>query len=132
MIDGLCRAVAAELAGAGVAGARVRACSALACAEPVVVRFAGFEREARFDGEERGRALVEVLAVRETDAEAAAAAEAAEAAVRGANLNTWNEGLSGARALGADTEAPARRGRDGSGRWVWGFTARITVAREVG
>lgn len=132
MIEGLCAAVASEIAEAGVAGARVGACSALSCAEPVAVRWAGFEREARFDGEERGTALLEVLAVRETEAGAAAAAEAAEAAVRGGRFDQWNEALSGVRALGTDTEPAAPRGRDVSGRWVWGFAARITVAREVG
>lgn len=131
MIEGLCAAVAGEVAAAGVEGARVGACSALACAEPVAVLWVGFEREARFDGEERGVAAVDVLCVREADADAAAAAEASEEAVRSAHWAEWNDALPGARALGVDTDAPEPRGRDASGRYVWGFRARVTVAREV-
>lgn len=72
-------AVAGMLRAAGVAGVFDFAPSAMLCAEPAVVRWSGFSRESRQDGEERGTASVEMLVVREKDAEARDAAFACEA-----------------------------------------------------
>lgn len=124
-------AVAGMLRAAGVADVFVFAPSAMLCAEPTVVRWAGFSRESRQDGEERGIASVEVLVVREKDAEARDATFACEAAVRSSGRSEWNAGGSGVRILGIDTDAPTFRERDSSGRSVWAFTARLTVAREI-
>lgn len=124
-------AVAGMLRAAGVANVFTAPPSALDCAEPVVVRWGGFERESRQDGEERGTIRVQALAVRERDADAMDAAFACEAAVRDSGRAAWNEEGSGVRIVGIDTEAPAFRMRDSSGRCVWGFTAFLTVAREI-
>ena len=35
-----------------------------------------------------------------------------------------------ARGGSADTTAPAPRGRDGSGRWLWGFSVELTIVRD--
>lgn len=119
------------LQAAGVGDVFCFAPSALLSAEPVVVRWAGFSRESRQDGEERGIASVEVLVVREKDPDAHDVAFACETAVRSSGRATWNVEGSGARILGIDTDAPAFRERDSSGRFVWAFTARLTVAREI-
>lgn len=96
-----------------------------------MVRWAGFSRESRQDGEERGTASVEVLVVRETDSGARDAAFACEAAVRSSGRAEWNVAGSAMRILGIDTAAPTFRERDSSGRFVWAFTVRLTVAREI-
>lgn len=124
-------AVAGMLRAAGFADVFAFAPSALACAEPVVVQFAGFARESRQDGEERGVVRVEVLAVREREADAMDAAFACEAAVRVCGRAAWNIEGSGARVLGIDTEAPALRTRDSSGRYAGAFNVLLTVAREI-
>ena len=124
-------AVAGMLRAAGVAGVFDFAPSAMLCAEPAVVHWSGFSRESRQDGEERGIASVEVLAVREKGADARDAAFACEAAVRSSGRSEWNAEGSGVRILGIDTDAPTFRERDSSGRPVWAFTARLTVAREI-
>lgn len=105
--------------------------SALDCTEPVVVRFAGFERESRQDGEERGAARVEALVVRERDADAMDAAFNAGAGVRASGRAAWNAEGSGVRIAGIDTEAPAFKMWDSSGRNVWSFAVLLTVARSI-
>ena len=57
-------AVAGMLRAAGVGDVFCIAPSALLSEQPVVVRWAGFSRESRQDGEERGVASAEVFAVR--------------------------------------------------------------------
>lgn len=128
-------AVAGMLRAAGVGDVFCIAPSALLSEQPVVVRWAGFSRESRQDGEERGVASVvasvEVFAVRETDAAACDVAILCEAAVRSSGRAEWNVAGFGVRILGIDTDAPAFRERDSSGRFVWAFTVRLTVAREI-
>ncbi len=124
-------AVAGMLRAAGVADVFGFAPSAMLCAGPAVVRWTGFFRESRQDGEERGVASVEVLVVREKDADALDVAFACEAAVRSSGRSEWNVEGTGVRILGIDTDAPAFRERDSSGRSVWAFTVRLTVAREI-
>ncbi|OUO18841.1 hypothetical protein [Collinsella sp. An307] len=124
-------AVAGMLRAAGVGDVFCIAPSALLSEQPVVVRWAGFSRESRQDGEERGVASVEVFAVRETDAAAYDVAILCEAAVRSSGRSEWNAEGSGVRILGIDTDAPTFRERDSSGRFVWAFTVRLTVAREI-
>lgn len=124
-------AVAGMLRAAGVGDVYCIAPSALLSEQPVVVRWAGFSRESRQDGEERGVASVEVFAVRETDAAACDVAILCEAAVRSSGRAEWNVAGFGVRILGIDTDAPAFREHDSSGRFVWAFTVRLTVAREI-
>ena len=64
--------------------------SAVACAEPTVVRFAGFARASRQDGEERGVATVEALVCREAAEGARDAAFAMERAVRASGRAEWS------------------------------------------
>lgn len=124
-------AVAGMLADADFTSVFTTVPSALLCAEPIVVRWESFERESRQCGEERGTAAVEVLVVREAEAEAMAVALAAEQAVRASGRAAWNEEDAGARIVGIDAEAPVFKGQDASGRCVWGFRALLTVARET-
>ena len=124
-------AVAGMLRAAGMAGVFTVAPSAILCEEPIVVRWASFSRESRQDGEERGSASVEVLVARETDFGARDTAFACEAAVRSSGRAAWNAEGSGVRILGIDTDAPAFRERDSSGRFVWAFMVRLTVARGI-
>lgn len=124
-------AVAGMLRAAGVGDVFCIAPSALLSEQPVVVRWAGFSRESRQDGEERGVASAEVFAVRETDAAACDVAILCEAAVRSSGRAEWNVAGSGVCILGIDTDAPAFRERDSSERFVWTFTVRLTVAREI-
>lgn len=105
--------------------------SAVACAEPTVVRFAGFARASRQDGEERGVATVEALVCREAAEGARDAAFAMERAVRASGRAEWSAEGAEARVLGVDTDAPTDEGRDASGRAVWRLAVRLTIAREV-
>ena len=104
-------------------------CSALECAEPIVVRAGGFVRDVRLVDEERGAVVVSVLVVREVLADAEAVAGACERCLRGC---CWDGGAdSGAyRVVGLDTSAPESREQDGSGRWVFGFEVVLTVVRS--
>ena len=124
-------AVAGMLRATGVDGVFDFAPSAMLCAEPTVVRWAGFSRESRQDGDERGIVSIEVLVVREKGVDARDAAFACEVAVRSSGRSEWNAEGSGARILGIDTDAPTFRERDSSGRSVWAFTVRLTVARTI-
>lgn len=125
-------AVAGALSGAGVPDVYTRPPSACMCEEPVVLCWKGFEREARFpSGEERGLAVAELMTVREADAAARDTAFFCERAVRGMQRGPWNEQGEDVRFLAVDAGVPEFRGRDRSGRFVWGFEARLTVARSI-
>ena len=95
-------AVASMLCALGFAGVFCAPPSAGFCAEPIVVTQGAFAREARL---------------------------AAERALRGA---AWPIDVDGARIASADSGGSGPRGRDGSGRWLWGFTLICTVVRHVG
>ncbi|MDB1739899.1 MULTISPECIES: hypothetical protein [Eggerthella] len=100
------------------------------CAEPIVVTQGHFAREARLtDGSERGRVDVGVLVCREGAGAAEAVCLAAERSLRGA---AWPIDVDGVRIASADSDGSGPRGRDGSGRWLWGFTLICTVVRHVG
>lgn len=129
---GVCAAVAAAIAAAGFTGVFTTPPSALFCAEPIVVSCGAWERRARFvHGSERGVREVDVAVCRDTPEAAEAAAQAIEAALRKtsweADIAAWH-----VRMVGCDSTAREPRGRDGSGRWVWGFTLRCEVMRHVG
>ena len=124
-------AVAGMLRSAGFTGVFTFPPSALACSEPIAVRYAGFARESRQDGEERGVATVEAIVCREAAESARDAAFEMERAVRASGRSEWNEEGASARVLGVDTDAPADEGRDASGRSVWRLVVRLTMAREV-
>ena len=121
--------VAALLRALGCGDVFVCPPSAHLCAEPIVVACGAWARDSRqADGSERGVRHVEVLACREDPRAAEAVACALERSVRTASWAGLGTGWH-MRVVAADTEAPTPRGRDGSGRWVWGFTVRLTIAR---
>jgi hypothetical protein len=124
-------AVARVLRSSEVAGVFEFAPSALACAEPVAVRWAGFARELRAEDEERGVAVVEVVVCRRVAEEACAEAAYCEHAVRGASAALLGATGSDLRVIDVDTTAPVDRGVDGSGRAVWSFEVRMTVSRGL-
>ena len=99
-------AVASMLCELGFSGVFCAPPPAGFCAEPIVVTQGPFAREARLaDGSERGR--VDVGAA-------------------------WPIDVDGVRIASADSDGSGPRGRDGSGRWLWGFTLICTVVRHVG
>lgn len=123
-------AVASMLYALGFTGVFCAPPSAGFCAEPIVVSQGAFAREARLaDGGERGRVDVDVLACREDAGAAEAVCVVAERALRGA---VWPIDVDGVRIASADSDGSGPRGRDGSGRWLWGFTLVCTVVRHVG
>ena len=100
------------------------------CPGPIVVLEGAFEREARMNGEERGKVPVTVLVVRESGEDAEAVAIACEQFIRHAE---W-EHDSGAwpwRIVGIDTTTPTFKERDASGRNVWQFVVTVTAVRSV-
>ncbi|MDN0068610.1 hypothetical protein [Collinsella ihumii] len=105
--------------------------SALFCAEPAVLTEGAFERAARLeDGRERGIVIVDVLICRDVSLDAEAAGLAAERALRAVAWPVDCDGF--VRIAAADTRGAGPRGRDGSGRWLWGFELVCTVVRHVG
>lgn len=123
-------AVASMLYALGFVGVFCAPPSARFCAEPVVVSQGPFVREVRLaDGGERGRVDVDVLACREEAGAAEAVCLAAERALRGA---AWPIDVDGVRIASVDSGGAGPRGRDGSERWLWGFTLVCTVVRHVG
>ena len=104
--------------------------SALFCSEPVVLTEGTFSREARLeDGRERGVVIVDVVVCRDVSGDAEADGLAAERALRD---NAWPvDGDGFVRVAAADTRGAGPRGRDRSGRWLWGFELACTVVRYV-
>jgi len=98
--------------------------------QPIVLHEGKFEREARFEDEERGTVSVFVLVVREVNADAEADAQACERWLRGYGWEPVAENGSW-RICGLDTTAPCFSERDGSGRFIWGFEVILTVVRAI-
>ena len=99
--------------------------SGRACAEPIVVRPAGWEREARFaDGVERGREKVRVHVCMDSECDAVATAAGVRRDLARVDWLGVSVGCgafraaSGVRVLEADCGAAEELGRDSSGRWV--------------
>ncbi|MBP3885793.1 MAG: hypothetical protein J6D54_12780 [Olsenella sp.] len=124
------RAVAGMLDDAGFVYVHTAPPSALDCAEPIVCLQGHFERDGRMEGEERGTVAVSVLVVRELAVDAEAGAEACELALRRCDWEPWAD-CGRYRIVALDTTAPAFVERDRSGRVVWGFEVRCTVARSL-
>lgn len=105
--------------------------SALVCCEPIVLGSAGWERESRqSDGSERGREAVRVLVCCDCAHDAEATCRAVERDLRGA---AWPAGaVGGERVVAVDPDLPRSLGRDGSGRWLWGFDLECVVVRDYG
>lgn len=129
---GAADAVAALLRATGYANVFTCPPPARACCEPIVLAQGAFEREARLaDGTERGRVPVDVTVCCEDPRDAEATARAVERDLRRDSWEGFGEGWH-CRVSAVDSEGPSPGGRDGSGRWLWGFTLVLTVVRDVG
>ena len=122
---------AEALAGLGYTNVFTTPPSALVCCEPIVLSSVGWERESRqADGTERGRERGRVLVCCDGATDAEATCRAVERDLR---LAAWPAGCAGGeRVVAVDTGMPLAAGRDGSGRWLWGFDATFTVVRDFG
>ena len=124
-------AVARMLLDGGFSEVFARPPSAREHPEPIVCTQGAFERASRARGEERGTVAVEVLVVRGSPEEAGRDALRAETRLRRCAWEPY-AGLGGRmRICGKETSVPGLRERDASGRWVWGFTVTVWVAREL-
>lgn len=127
---GAADAVAEMLRTLGFGNAFTAPPSVRRCADPIVVACGGWERSSRQVGEaERGIRHVGVLVCCEDPHDAEATACAAERGLRRADWTGAGPGWH-MRVAAVDTDAPAPHGRDGSGRWLWGFTVELTIARD--
>lgn len=127
---GIADAVAAFLRSLGFANVFATPPSARLCADPIVVACGAWECGARFsDGGERGVRTVDVLVCCEDPRDAEATACAVERDLRGGDWTDEGEGWH-VRVTAVDTTAPTPRGRDGSGRWLWGLEAKLAVVRD--
>ena len=105
-------------------------CSALKCAEPIVVRGEGFARDVKLVGEERGAVVVTVLVVRNVFADAESVAVACERVLREARWDSVAD-CGQFRVCGVDLGFPSFREQDRSGRYVWGLDVAVKVVREL-
>ena len=98
---------------------------------PIVVLEAGYERDDEVIHGERGRLRVQVLCVRETDAEAHEAAMGCADAVR---LGVWERYREQGEwnVCGVHAGYPKRAGRDRSGRHVYRLDVDLTIERDDG
>lgn len=124
----VCGLVAKMLVDAQFTSVFTQSLSPLDCAEPIVVVPGGYGRDSEQVGAERGERVVEVVVCREVYAVAEAVALACERALRECEWDAHSSGYLN-RIVGLDTDAPEYRGRDGSGRYLWGFAVYVTVAR---
>ena len=100
------------------------------CAEPIVLAAGEFARDARqADGTERGTLPVGVTVCCDDPRDAEATVHAVERDLRLADWTGENTGWH-VRVVAVDTAAPRSLGRDGSGRWLWGFTLLLTIERD--
>ncbi len=121
-------AVKGMLEEAGVVDVFTAPPSVLACAEPVVVGRAVFERGMELAYGERGTARVPVLACRESMDGAREAASLCAGALRAAGWVRFAD-VGGARICSMGVGAPAFGERDGSGRFVYEVGVAVDVAR---
>ena len=103
--------------------------SALACSEPIVVADAGWRSCTTGVGDGmRGTALASVLVCRDRARDARIRCEAAESAIRQTRWGSYAFAGDWSAAACATTP-PEPKGRDGSGRWLWGFDVELTMKR---
>ena len=129
---GIAGAVAVLLRALGYANVFTWPPPARVCCEPIVLSQSSWEREARLaDGTERGLVPVDVLVCCEAARDAEATCRAVERDLRRGSWTGSGEGWR-CRVAAADSGGSAPRGRDGSGRWLWGFTLILTVVIDYG
>lgn len=125
----LSRAVASVLEDGGFTDVFTTVPSAAWCAEPIVVRQGDFSRGARTSDGDRGSTPVTVSVVRESPREGGRVAFACEDLLRSPAWERHSR-AGELRVCGVDTTVPHLSGRDSSGRYVWEFTADLSVARR--
>lgn len=122
---------AALLAEAGYASVFVRPPAAWLCAEPIVLTCGEWSRDARTpDGQERGLRSVDALVCCEDAHDAEATCRGVERDLRTRDWEGVGDGWR-CRVAAVDSDAPCPRGRDASGRWLWGFTLLLKVVRDL-
>ena len=124
--------VCAALRGLGYSNVYDVPPSVRVCCEPVVLCGSGLDVEARFaDGSARGKEKISVLACCDDARDAESTCRGVWADVRGYG---WAgiAALGGWRVVSVTAGLPTYRGRDGSGRWLWGFEMDCTVVVEHG
>lgn len=95
-------------------------------------RSADAGRDARLaDGAERGRVPVGVLVCCEDPRDSEATCRAVERDLRRESWTGAGDGWH-CRVCAADSGGSAPRGRDGSGRWLWGFDLILTLEVDHG
>ena len=104
------------------------AVSTVYCAEPTLVLYKEFKREARFGLEERGQARVKIVVCRERSIDALAAVSLCEHILRTADWEHYTPSAT-MRVVALDTDAPGAIERDSSGRFTCDFTSYFTVNR---
>lgn len=120
----------AVLRGLGYSNVFDVAPSVRVCCEPIVLGGNGFECEARFaDGSVRGTEKVSVLVCCDDARDSENTCRAVWADLRGCG---WPglAALDCCRVVAVACGVPTYRGRDGSGRWLWGFEMDCTVVIE--
>lgn len=128
--EGVCGVVATVLRALGYANVFTAPPSSRLCCEPVVVTAGAWERESRqADGEERGTQAVNVLVCCEDPSDAEATCRAVERDLRRDGWTGSGDGWH-CRVAAVDSGAPEYKGRDSSGRWLWGLELRLTVVRD--
>ena len=129
---GVAGAAAALLRALGYGNAFCSPPPARLCCEPIVLTQGAFERDARLaDGAERGRVPVGVLVCCEDPRDSEATCRAVERDLRRESWTGAGDGWH-CRVCAADSGGSAPRGRDGSGRWLWGFDLILTLEVDHG
>lgn len=129
--EGVTAAVATVLRSLGYENVYMAPPSARLCCEPIMVACGTWERESRqADGAERGLRTVDVLVCCEDPSDAEATCRAVERDLRRDGWTGSGDGWH-CRVAAIDSGAPEYRGRDSSGRWLWGFALALTVVRDL-
>ena len=128
---GMNAVVAGMLRDAGMRDVFTVAVGARIAPNPTVVLEAGYERDDETIHGERGRMRVQVLCVRETDAQAYAAVMSCVDAIR---MGTWERYCEQGvwNVCGVHAGYPKRVGRDKSGRYVYRLDVDLTIERDDG
>lgn len=128
---GMNSVVASLLRDAGMRDVFTVAVGAAMAPNPTVVLEGDYKRDGEYTHGERGTFECRVLCVRETMQEADEAAHAAEEALLYGEWERYREACCG-DICGIDVGVPRCRGRDRSGRYVYGLDVEIAIARDDG
>lgn len=126
-----CEIVARAVQRAGYDNVFTSPPATLMCAAPIVVMSGAWRRVSlQSDGTERGERELVVRVCCEDADDAKATCHSVERDLR---LMTWTGANTGwhCRVAAVDTHGSEPCGRDGSGRWAWGFSVTATVVRGL-